>query len=145
MFSDSDLICSDLFFSSSISLRRLVADASSSSYDIERRRLPRAPLRNGAGEATIEGAMAGADDEIVWPLTGNDDLIAAGLAPEDDDDTHDDVAALFGIDVGGGPAAPIDLDGSGREGDRSGQQRWRRGNDNWDLGLLQWLSFICCW
>jgi hypothetical protein len=89
--------------------------------------------------------MAGADDEIVWPLTGNDDLIAAGLAPEDDDDTHDDVAALFGIDVGGGPAAPIDLDGSGREGDRSGQQRWRRGNDNWDLGLLQWLSFICCW
>ena len=27
--------------------------------------------------------MAGADDEIVWPFTGNDDLITAGLAPED--------------------------------------------------------------
>ena len=40
--------------------------------------------------------MAGADDEIVRPLTGNDDLIAADLAPEDDDDTHEDAAALFG-------------------------------------------------
>jgi hypothetical protein len=43
-------------------------------------RRPLTPLRNGAGEASmVEGAMAGADDEIVWPLTGNDDLIAAGM------------------------------------------------------------------
>ena len=48
-----------------------------------------------------QGAMAGADDEIVWPLTGNDDQIAAGRAPEDDNDTHEDADALFGIDVGG--------------------------------------------
>ena len=60
--------------------------------------------------------MAGADDEIVWPLTGNDDLIAAGLAPEDDDNTHEDAAALFGNHVGSGSAAPIDLDSSGGEG-----------------------------
>ena len=56
-------------------------------------------MRNGAREpSVVEGAMAGADDEIVWPLTGNDDMIAAGLAPEDDDDTHEDAAALFGIE-----------------------------------------------
>jgi len=60
--------------------------------------------------------MAGADDEIIWPLTDNDDLIAAGLTPKDDDDTHEDATALFGIDVGGGSAAPIDLDGGGGEG-----------------------------
>ena len=59
--------------------------------------------------------MAGADDEIVWPLSGNDDLIAAGLAPEDDDDTHEDAAALFGNHVGSGSTAPIDLDGGGGE------------------------------
>ena len=60
--------------------------------------------------------MAGADDEIVWPLTSNDDLIAAGLAPEDDDDTHEDATALFGNHVGSGSATPIDQDGSGGEG-----------------------------
>jgi hypothetical protein len=60
--------------------------------------------------------MVGADDEIVWPFTGNDDLIAAGLAPEDDDDTREDAAALFGIDVGSGPVAPIDLDSGTGEG-----------------------------
>ena len=60
--------------------------------------------------------MAGADDEIIWSLTGNDDLIATGLALEDDDDTHEDTAALFGIDVGGGSAVSIDLDGGGGEG-----------------------------
>ena len=49
--------------------------------------------------------MAGADDEIIWPLIGNDDLIAACLAPEDDDDTQEDVAALFGLDGGGGEGA----------------------------------------
>ena len=60
--------------------------------------------------------MAGADDEIVWLLTGNDDLITVGLAPEDDDDTHEDAIALFGNHVGSGSAAPIDLDGGGGEG-----------------------------
>jgi len=51
--------------------------------------------------------MAGADNEIVWPLTGNDDLIAVGLAPEDDDDTQEDAAALFGLDGGGGEGATV--------------------------------------
>jgi hypothetical protein len=52
--------------------------------------------------------MAGEDD-IVWPLTGNDDLITVGLALEDDDDTREDAAALFGIDVGSGSAAPTPI------------------------------------
>ena len=60
--------------------------------------------------------MAGADDEIVWPLTGNDDLIAAGLAPEDDDDTQEDAAGLFGLDGDGEGATatrtPVCSDGS---------------------------------
>jgi len=60
--------------------------------------------------------MAGADDEIVWLLTGNDDLIAVGLVPEDDDDTHEDAAALFGNHVDSGSTASIDLDGGGGEG-----------------------------
>jgi len=104
-----------MFFSSSISLRRSVADASSSSCGIERPRRPRAPLRNGAGEPS---AMAAANDDIVWSVTGNDDLIAVGLAPEDDDDTGEDAVALFGIDVGSGSAAPapINLDGNSGEG-----------------------------
>ncbi|XP_066320504.1 zinc finger BED domain-containing protein RICESLEEPER 3-like [Miscanthus floridulus] len=50
------------------------------------------------------------DDGVVYPLTGNDDLIAAGLLPENDDDIYDDATALLGIDVGSG-SAPIDLDG----------------------------------
>jgi hypothetical protein len=58
--------------------------------------------------------MAGEDD-IVWPLTGNDDLIAAGLAPENDNDTCEDAVVLFGIDVSSG-STPIDLDGDGGEG-----------------------------
>jgi len=90
---------------------------SSSSYGIERPRLPHAPLRNGAGEpSTVEGAMAGADDEIIWLITGKDYRIVVGLALEDDDDTHEDAAALFGIDVGGNSAASIDLAGGGGEG-----------------------------
>ena len=52
------------------------------------------------------------DDDVVYPLTGNDDLITAGLLLEDDDDIRDDVVALLGIDVGSG-SAPIDLDGGG--------------------------------
>ena len=43
---------------------------------------------------------------------------SASLAPEDDDDTGEDDAALFGIDVGSGFATPtpIDLDDEGGEG-----------------------------
>ena len=52
------------------------------------------------------------DDDVVYPLTDNDDLIVAGLVLEDDDDIRDDAAALLGIDVGSG-SAPIDLDGGG--------------------------------
>jgi hypothetical protein len=50
--------------------------------------------------------MAEADD---YPLTGNDDLIAAGLLPEDDDDIREDATALLGINVGDG-SVPIDVD-----------------------------------
>ena len=46
------------------------------------------------------------DNDVVYPLTGNDDLITAGLLLEDDDDIRDDAAALLGIDVGSG-SAPI--------------------------------------
>jgi len=51
-----------------------------------------------------------ADDDIVYPVIGNEDLIAAGLSPERDDDVRAAAAALFDVDVGSGPA-PIDLDG----------------------------------
>ena len=50
------------------------------------------------------------DDDVVYPLAGNDDLIEVGLLLEDDDDIRDDAAVLLGIDVGSG-SAPIDLDG----------------------------------
>ena len=82
---------------------RSVADASSSSCGLERARRPPAPSRNRAGEA----AMA---DE--------DGLLPVGLAPEgeNDDDTRADAAALFGIDLGDGSAAPIDVDADGGEG-----------------------------
>ena len=58
-------------------------------------------MRNGAGEAMAE------DDGVLPP----------GLAPEgeNDDDTHDDAAVLFSIDLGDG-YAPIDLDDGGGEG-----------------------------
>jgi len=90
---------------------RSVADASSSSCGIDRARRPHAPLRNGAGDqpSAVKVAMTD-DDDVVYPLTGNDDLIAAGLVTEDNHDIHDDAAALLGIDVGSG-SAPIDLDG----------------------------------
>jgi len=50
-----------------------------------------------------------ADDDIVYPITSNEDLITAGLSPEHDDNVRDAAAALFGVDVGSSPA-PIDLD-----------------------------------
>ena len=51
-----------------------------------------------------------ADDDIICLVTGNEDLIVAGLSPEHDDDVRDAAATLFGVDVGSGPAS-IDLDG----------------------------------
>jgi hypothetical protein len=48
-----------------------------------------------------------ADDDVVYPITGN--LAAAGLPLEDDDDIREDAAALFSVDLlgtsGAGPAA----------------------------------------
>jgi hypothetical protein len=51
----------------------------------------------------------GTDDDVVYPVTGNEDLIMAGLSPEHDDDGRDPYA-LFGDDVTRCPV-PIDLDG----------------------------------
>ena len=51
------------------------------------------------------------DDDVVYPLIDNDDLIVAGLVPEDYDDIRDAAALLLGIDVSSGSAL-IDLDGS---------------------------------
>jgi len=56
-----------------------------------------------------------AEDDVVYPITGSNSLIAARLRPEDDDDTCEDAAALLGIDVGS-DSAPIDLDGGSGEG-----------------------------
>jgi hypothetical protein len=50
--------------------------------------------------------VAMADDDDVNPVTGNDDLRAAGLVPDDEDDIQADAAALLGIDL---TSAPIDL------------------------------------
>ncbi|XP_023155945.1 uncharacterized protein [Zea mays] len=47
-----------------------------------------------------------ADDDDVNPITGNDDLHAAGLVPDDEDDIQADAAALLGIDL---TSAPVDL------------------------------------
>jgi hypothetical protein len=56
--------------------------------------------------------MAEADDDnVVYPLTSNDDLRATGLVLEDDDDIREDIAALLGIDVGSG-STQIDHDAS---------------------------------
>jgi hypothetical protein len=51
----------------------------------------------------------GINDDIVNPITGKEDLIAAGMSPEHDDDVHDPYA-LFGDNVAWSPI-PIDLDG----------------------------------
>ncbi|XP_066348537.1 uncharacterized protein [Miscanthus floridulus] len=51
-------------------------------------------------------------------MADEDGLLPVGLAPEgeNDDDTRADAAALFGIDLGDGSAAPIDVDADGGEG-----------------------------
>jgi hypothetical protein len=54
-----------------------------------------------------------ADDDDVYPLTGNNDLRTAGLVPDDEDDIQADDAALLGIDLS---SAPVDVD----DGDRGG-------------------------
>ena len=44
-------------------------------------------------------------------MANEDGLLPVGLAPEgeNDDDTRADAAALFGIDLGDGSAAPIEI------------------------------------
>jgi hypothetical protein len=59
--------------------------------------------------------VAMADDDDVNPVTGNDDLRAAGLVLDDEDDIQADVAALLGINL---TSAPIDL--SSNPGDGGG-------------------------
>ena len=51
-------------------------------------------------------------------MADEDGLLPVGLAPEgeNDDDTRADAVALFGIDLGDGSAAPIDVDADGGEG-----------------------------
>jgi hypothetical protein len=77
----------------------------------------RAPLRNGARDqlSAVEVAMAEVDDDnVVYPLIGNDDLKAAGLVPEDDDDIHEDVPTLLSIDVdSGSPQIVLDASDGG--------------------------------
>lgn len=53
-----------------------------------------------------------ADDKDVYPLTGNDDLHAAGLVPDDEDGIWGDVAAFLGIDASSA-AIDVDVDDSG--------------------------------
>jgi hypothetical protein len=85
---------------------RSVADASSSSSGVDRARRLRAPLRDGAGDRSSAVKVAMADDDDVNPVTGNDDLRAAGLVPDDEDYIQVDAAALLGIDL---TSAPVDL------------------------------------
>jgi hypothetical protein len=97
-------------------------------------RRPHAPLRNGAGDqpSVVEVAMAEADDDnVVYPLTGNDDLRAAGLVLEDDDDIREDAAALLGINVGSG-SATIDLDADDGGGGAATTTRTRFGSTSTD-------------
>ena len=49
-------------------------------------------MRNGAGDqpSVVKVAMAD-DDDVVYPLIGNDDLIVAGLLPEDDEASATDL------------------------------------------------------
>jgi hypothetical protein len=58
-------------------------------------------LRNGAGElpSVEEGQMArGTNDDVVYLVTGNEDLITARLSSEHDDDGRDPYA-LFSDNV----------------------------------------------
>uniref|UniRef100_A0A804REW7 Uncharacterized protein n=1 Tax=Zea mays TaxID=4577 RepID=A0A804REW7_MAIZE len=61
---------------------RSVADASSSSSGVDRARRLHAPLRDDAGDRSSAVKVAMADDDDVNPVTGNDDLHAAGLVPD---------------------------------------------------------------
>ena len=91
------------------------AESSSSGLDMARHH-QRAPLRNGAGgqgrpsgPSGLGVAMVRADE---YPLHGSDSHAEAeDLEIEDDDDVHEDAAALFGIDVGddGVPNNVIDV------------------------------------
>ena len=83
-----------------VSLRRLLPDALSSSSGMDMARRPHAPSRNGAsGQCHREPST----DEVARPVVdeyplNDDDLAEAAL--EDDDDLREDVAVLFGVDVG---------------------------------------------
>jgi hypothetical protein len=66
---------------------------------VDRARRLRALLRNGAGDQSSAVKVAMADDDVVNPVTGNNDLHAAGLVPDDEDDIQADAAALLGIDL----------------------------------------------
>ena len=67
-------------------------------------------------------------------MADEDGLLPVGLAleGENDDDTRADAAALFGIDLGDGSAALIDVDADGGE----------RGDGDYEL---QRLCSFGCW
>jgi hypothetical protein len=68
-----------------------------------------APLRNEAVKKSFADKVTMADDDVIYPITSNKNLITEGLAPEDDDDMSED-AAFFDT---GSSVAPIYLDASG--------------------------------
>jgi hypothetical protein len=48
------------------------------------------------------------DNNVVYPITGDEDLAAAGLPTENDNDITEDAAALVGINMNGaGGAEPM--------------------------------------
>jgi hypothetical protein len=58
-----------------------------------------APLRNRARGRPSAVEVIMADDNVIYPVTRNEDLVAAGLPTEDDDNIRKDVAALLGVDL----------------------------------------------
>jgi len=92
-------------------------------------RPPKRPLRGGAGaaggrgRAWLSGSSAGGSGlatrgENQHPLGDEEDQAPYAddlLEVEDDDDIRDDVAGLFGVDLGDGNQ-PIDVDGDDDDG-----------------------------
>ena len=80
----------------------------------------RAPLRNGAGvqPSAAEGPMAcdPQGDGAMFPVTGDDDLVAAGLSPEHDDDGRDPFAVFDDATRGTQPAIDVDAVDAGATG-----------------------------
>jgi len=54
------------------------------------------PLRNEAIKKSSAHKVTMANDDVIYPITSNKDLITVGLALEDDDDMGEDAAAFFG-------------------------------------------------